>query len=756
MLSWVDNSGGKAGFVIQRASASSGPYSQIAQVPAGVVSYTDTNVFFGTSYCYRVAAVNAAAVSPFSNLACGSPSGGFTLTVSKAGNGAGSVSSSPAGIACGTNCSYTYPTGKAVTLTATASSGSSFSGWSGGGCGGTASCTVAGNSSTSVTATFNLGGGVPTVGSLTPNQGAAGTSVPVRISGSTFASGAMVSISGSGVTASSVVVVSPTQLTATLTIAAGAQAGPRDVTVTNSSGGAGTLTGGFAVVSGVTVSAMTPNQGPPTSVGLVTLSGSGFAPGATVSLSRGDVTASNVAVTSAAQVTATLTVSNNAPAGTRDVTVTNPNGSAGTLAGGFTVLPPAPAATPATLTLAYNGKLRDRVGQGNTALAPDGALDGTFTVTLSGAGGRTVTALRLDSDAPGTWDTTTSSAFFVLAVAPTLDAAPINAPSTMAVNFQVPDGGSFVVFASDWLGTEFLPGRTITLTATFADGSTSSAATTVPSPAPATASLTFNGMLRDRVGQDNVASSPDGLMDAALTVTLNGTAGRAVKGLRLDSNAPGTWDTTSSTAFWVLGVAPSLDAPLLNLPGTMAVNFPVADGASFVVFASDYQDAEFLPGRILTLTVTLEDGSKVVTTTKVPTPGPAALTLSYKGKLRDRVGQSNTALSADGTLDGTLTAALSASGGRTITSLRLDSDGPGTWDTKVGSSFWVLGVASSLDGAILNSTGTMAVNFPVADGETFVMFASDYQNKEFVSGRKLKLTATFSDGSTTTATTTVP
>jgi hypothetical protein len=29
---------------------------------------------------------------------------------------------------------------------------------------------VAGNSSTSVTATFNLGGGVPTVGSLTPNQ----------------------------------------------------------------------------------------------------------------------------------------------------------------------------------------------------------------------------------------------------------------------------------------------------------------------------------------------------------------------------------------------------------------------------------------------------------------------------------------------------------------------------------------------------------------------------------------------------------
>jgi len=29
----------------------------------------------------------------------------------------------------------------------------------------------------------------------------------------------------------------------------------------------------------------------------------------------------------------------------------------------------------------------------------------------------------------------------------------------------------------------------------------------------------------------------------------------------------------------------------------MAVNFPVADGGSFVVFASDYLNMEFLPGR---------------------------------------------------------------------------------------------------------------------------------------------------------------
>src|SRR5207237_959788 len=92
-------------------------------------------------------------------------------------------------------------------------------------------------------------------------------------------------------------------------------------------------------------------------------------------------------------------------------------------------------AAPATLALAYNGKLRDRVGQGNVTLVPDGALDGTLTATLSASGGRTVTGLRLDSNAPGIWDTVSSTGYWVLAVAPSLDGALLNAPGTMAVNF---------------------------------------------------------------------------------------------------------------------------------------------------------------------------------------------------------------------------------------------------------------------------------------------------------------------------------
>jgi hypothetical protein len=53
----------------------------------------------------------------------------WALTVTLAGAGTGSVSSSPAGIACPSDCSDSVPQGLAVTLTATPSSGSTFTGW---------------------------------------------------------------------------------------------------------------------------------------------------------------------------------------------------------------------------------------------------------------------------------------------------------------------------------------------------------------------------------------------------------------------------------------------------------------------------------------------------------------------------------------------------------------------------------------------------------------------------------------------------
>ncbi|HXN73529.1 MAG TPA: nidogen-like domain-containing protein [Candidatus Acidoferrales bacterium] len=80
-----------------------------------------------------------------------------TLTVAETGTGTGTVTSSPAGINCQPTCSASFPSGTAVTLTATPADGSTFTGWSGGGCTGTSTCVVTITTATAVTANFALG-----------------------------------------------------------------------------------------------------------------------------------------------------------------------------------------------------------------------------------------------------------------------------------------------------------------------------------------------------------------------------------------------------------------------------------------------------------------------------------------------------------------------------------------------------------------------------------------------------------------------
>ncbi|HEX9258563.1 MAG TPA: hypothetical protein VF855_03430, partial [Acidimicrobiales bacterium] len=79
------------------------------------------------------------------------------LTVSTAGPGSGSVTSSPPGIDCGADCTETYTAGTAVTLTAAPGSSSTFEGWSGGSCSGTSLvCQLTMDTARSATATFAL------------------------------------------------------------------------------------------------------------------------------------------------------------------------------------------------------------------------------------------------------------------------------------------------------------------------------------------------------------------------------------------------------------------------------------------------------------------------------------------------------------------------------------------------------------------------------------------------------------------------
>jgi hypothetical protein len=79
--------------------------------------------------------------------------GSQALNVALAGAGSGSVTSTPAGITCGTACSATLASGAHVILDASAAAGSAFSGWTGH-CQGTASCRVTMSAARSVTAHF--------------------------------------------------------------------------------------------------------------------------------------------------------------------------------------------------------------------------------------------------------------------------------------------------------------------------------------------------------------------------------------------------------------------------------------------------------------------------------------------------------------------------------------------------------------------------------------------------------------------------
>jgi hypothetical protein len=76
------------------------------------------------------------------------------LSVGKTGSGTGTVTSSPAGINCGSTCAAFYDHGTNVVLTPIPGANSAFTGWSGGGCSGTGTCTVPMTAAQSVSADF--------------------------------------------------------------------------------------------------------------------------------------------------------------------------------------------------------------------------------------------------------------------------------------------------------------------------------------------------------------------------------------------------------------------------------------------------------------------------------------------------------------------------------------------------------------------------------------------------------------------------
>ncbi len=196
----------------------------------------------------------------------------YALSVTKAGTGAGTISSSPAGItACSSTCSASFDYGTNVTLTATAATGSTFTGWSGAGCSGSAACLVSMTAAQSVTATFTLQPYALSVtkagtGAGTISSGPAGITACSSTCSASFDYGTNVTLtataatgstftgwSGAGCSGSAACVVS---MTATQTVTATFTLQTYALTVVRNGTGSGTVTSNLGgIACGATCSA---------------------------------------------------------------------------------------------------------------------------------------------------------------------------------------------------------------------------------------------------------------------------------------------------------------------------------------------------------------------------------------------------------------------------------------------------------------------------------------------------------------------
>ncbi|WP_411727838.1 InlB B-repeat-containing protein [Methyloglobulus sp.] len=80
----------------------------------------------------------------------------LALTVNKTGTGAGTITSSPAGIDCGVTCTGNFAPNTDITLTATPTAGSSFDGWTGACAGTTSTCTITMSQAQTAAANFTI------------------------------------------------------------------------------------------------------------------------------------------------------------------------------------------------------------------------------------------------------------------------------------------------------------------------------------------------------------------------------------------------------------------------------------------------------------------------------------------------------------------------------------------------------------------------------------------------------------------------
>src|SRR5882724_5372834 len=174
----------------------------------------------------------------------------------------------------------------------------------------------------------------PTVATITPTSGTTNGGTAVTITGTGFLAGATVKMGGTSATV--LAVVNSTLITAT---APAHIAGAVDVVVTNTDTKTGTLTSGYTYTTAPnpapTVTAINPTAGVTTGGTTVSITGTGFLAGASVSF--GGIAATGVALVNSTAISASTPAH---AAGAVNVVVTNTDAKSGTLTNGYTYTAP--------------------------------------------------------------------------------------------------------------------------------------------------------------------------------------------------------------------------------------------------------------------------------------------------------------------------------------------------------------------------------------------------------------------------------
>lgn len=212
---------------------------------------------------------------------------------------------------------------------------------------------------------FTYTASAPTISSILPVSGGTSGGTVVTISGTGFSSGATVKFGGT--LATSVSIASATSITATTPAHAG---GKVDVVVTNSDTQTATLAQAFTyTVSAPTISSVSPASGSTSGGTSITITGTGFQSGATVTV--GVRPATGVTVVSGTSITAYTPLGPPTEQLKVDVTVTNPDSLKATATGAFTYTVPPLAVVSVTP---------------NTTVPSGTSGSGPIVVTIFGAG----------------------------------------------------------------------------------------------------------------------------------------------------------------------------------------------------------------------------------------------------------------------------------------------------------------------------------------------------------------------------------